>query len=758
VIGLDVDVYKPGGGADAIDRLEAFLGCPLPETTVSTSREDGSGIRLYRVTPPPATSGRNPWKKGPVKAVEVIQRGHRYCVAWPSIHPGDATTPPGNLYRWLDQRTGDALEGPPDFDDLPLLPDVAVERLRERRMPETERDPVDVELTDGDPSPAVARRLAEAIADLDGHNGARHDQTCKHTAALVRLAERKHPDVAPAIKQLRGEFVAAIADRAAAPEAEREYDAMVAEAQVKVASTEGTVPPYNTQARSLVVADGDGGDPRAPDRVSEIDVGMPLAKQADAGIAAIVRKNNPSPTAFVQDRHLAVAVVEHDGAAVIYRLDHDGIRAELGRAASWIRTNKNGTVEATPTLALAHWVAAEVARNRWPLPRLDRVVTVPVFGVDGTLRTEPGYDPATKTYYAPPPGFEVSIPAAPTTAEVAAAVEFITHNVLSGFPFVGGDEATAWAFLILAFVRAMIPGPTPLHVFDAPTARTGKSLLAEVLTRIFAGHWAPEAEPPDEAEWGKRLLAKLRQGASHVVFDNLAATLDSGSFASVLTGFPYWESRVLGQSTIARVSTSCVWAATGNNVIMSEELAGRVVRCRLDARMADPSIRSDFVHRDLRGWFMQNRSALVRAVLVIVQSWIAAGRPTTTVPAFGGFESWASTVGSILAHAGIHGFLVNRTADGGDVTDEGTNWEAAVAAWAARLEHPAPAREILGLLIAAEVDLHVPGWDDAARAKTFGQMLARHRDRVYDGWQIKRAKDDRLKRALWHLEPVRDGA
>jgi Bifunctional DNA primase/polymerase, N-terminal len=79
-IGVDVDHYGNKTGGDTLAALEERLG-PLPPTAVSTARDDRvSGIRFYRVP-----AGRK-WKESAGKDIEIIQRVHRYAVAWPSIH------------------------------------------------------------------------------------------------------------------------------------------------------------------------------------------------------------------------------------------------------------------------------------------------------------------------------------------------------------------------------------------------------------------------------------------------------------------------------------------------------------------------------------------------------------------------------------------------------------------------------------------------------------------------------------------------
>jgi hypothetical protein len=67
VIGLDVDMYGEKIGRQTLRSLKEKYG-PLPPTWVSTSRKDGSGIRLYRV--PEDTHLHDP--RG---GIEVIQSG-----------------------------------------------------------------------------------------------------------------------------------------------------------------------------------------------------------------------------------------------------------------------------------------------------------------------------------------------------------------------------------------------------------------------------------------------------------------------------------------------------------------------------------------------------------------------------------------------------------------------------------------------------------------------------------------------------------
>lgn len=101
---------------------------------------------------------------------------------------------------------------------------------------------------------------------------------------------------------------------------------------------------------------------------------------------------------------------------------------------------------------------------------------------------------------------------------------------------------------------------------------------------------------------------------------------------------------------------------------------------RLDARMTDPHRRTGFRHPDLLPWILANRRRVVEAVLTLCRAWFAAGRPAWDGPVMGGFEAWSRTVGGILAHAGVRGFLGNWEAMLHDSGEETSPWDAFLTA------------------------------------------------------------------------------
>lgn len=125
VYGLDVDDYGGKTGGAALSRLVQAYG-PLPATWTVSSREDtASGIRLLRAELAPGRRWRDE-PGGHGAGVEAIHRGHRYAVAWPSMHPDT-----GRKYVWR-RPDGMLADGElPRPTELPALPAAWVEGLSE---------------------------------------------------------------------------------------------------------------------------------------------------------------------------------------------------------------------------------------------------------------------------------------------------------------------------------------------------------------------------------------------------------------------------------------------------------------------------------------------------------------------------------------------------------------------------------------------------------------------------------------------------
>jgi hypothetical protein len=293
-----------------------------------------------------------------------------------------------------------------------------------------------------------------------------------------------------------------------------------------------------------------------------------------------------------------------------------------------------------------------------PLPPLTRITRVPVFTRDGSLHTAPGYHADGQTYYHPPDGLVVPpVSGTPSEDELAHAKAML-NGIMGDFPFVSrSDRAHAVAYFLLHFARDLIDGPTPNHLFEAPTPGTGKGLLADVLTVPASGgdHGLISAPASDE-EWRKTITTLLHESRAVIWIDNVTSKLDSATLAKALTA-PTHEDRLLGGTTSVSLPVRCVWLTTGNNVAMSDAMARRTIRIRLDAHVDRPWQREGFAVQDLPRYVREHRGKLIWAALTLIQHWIAQGQPAPHVKPLGSYERWSVVLWGILESAHIAGFL-----------------------------------------------------------------------------------------------------
>jgi hypothetical protein len=295
----------------------------------------------------------------------------------------------------------------------------------------------------------------------------------------------------------------------------------------------------------------------------------------------------------------------------------------------------------------------------------------------------PGYDPSTRLYYAPHPGLTIcSVPLNPTPAEREAALALIWETI-GEFPYVNdADRANALGLLFTPILRAAIKRHVPLALLDAPKPGSGKGLFADVVSLIATGGCTAILTAPDnDEEWDKRITAMLMQGRSIICIDNIASRLQSAKLDAVLTADIH-EGRILGQSTMIKVPNRATWLATGNNIKIGGDLARRCYRIRFDPHVSRPWMRQGFKHEDLATWVSEQRGALIGALLTLARAWYAAGQPIAEgLPSLGTFTGWVKLIGSILAYAGVEGFLSNLEQLYEDIDEESVQWERFLTVW-----------------------------------------------------------------------------
>lgn len=423
------------------------------------------------------------------------------------------------------------------------------------------------------------------------------------------------------------------------------------------------------------------------------------------------------------------------------------------RLISWGEKKKDRSwAESEPEYRVLKDMLAE------PHPRLPRLVGVraaPVFGPDGKLAMAAGYDDSSEMFVWAPDLLLPFVPEFPTRHDVARARQLLEVELLGDFPF---DDESGMAHSIAAilhpFVRPMIAGPTPIHLIDKPTAGTGGTLLADVIASIALGR-SPDILTAGklEDEWRFRLVALLCTGPPIVLLDNINKMLDSATIAGMVTAPDTYMDRRVKTSEIVTFPIRCLWLLTGNNVQLSHEMARRCILIRLDSNLENPETRTGFRHRNLMAWVGEHRAELVWAALVLVQAWIAAGRPAGS-QSKASFGPWAETIGGVLEVAGIPGFLANTAQVGEHADPEADAWRLFVDDWWERFEtRPVRSADLLPI---ADKHLNIAYEPGQARSTGWGMLLSSKRGAVISGKKIVSA-GVKQRAAQWRLEPVNPG-
>jgi hypothetical protein len=406
----------------------------------------------------------------------------------------------------------------------------------------------------------------------------------------------------------------------------------------------------------------------------------------------------------------------------------------LARDADWVALNEEG--QPSPTFP-----PKDVSRDlvTFPpngFPRVDSVITTPVFGASGELVVAPGLHAHEYLWLQADPELELAeVPRAPTAEDVSQAKSLFIDDLFVDFPFASeSDRAHAMAAVLLPFARRMVQGNTPLHVVESPSVGSGKSLLCHLMSIVCTGKTSDVSTLPDqEEEIRKTLTAELLKGCSMLVLDNAneRRELNSQALAAALTA-PTWRNRILGRTEMIVLPNMAMWMLTGNNPRLSGELTRRSIRIRIDPKRDRAWQRTGFKHDPVTLWARQHRGELVHAALVLIQAWIAAGQPLST-QRLGSFEHWAAVTGGILDVIDQPGFLVNLEEMYADADAGGEMWREFTLAWWSQLgPEPKRAGELNDFCEKEGLMLAVRG-DGAERSQQvrLGRALLSARDRMF---------------------------
>ncbi|HET6344932.1 MAG TPA: hypothetical protein VFH51_08365, partial [Myxococcota bacterium] len=284
---------------------------------------------------------------------------------------------------------------------------------------------------------------------------------------------------------------------------------------------------------------------------------------------------------------------------------------------------------------------------------------------------------------------------------------------------------------------------------------------------------------PDEQELEKIIMGYALAGARIISFDNIRGLLAGATIERALTAVDTIDGRILGSN----VQACMPWVATllfsGNNMVMSDDVAQRSLCSRVESPREDPRARpaGSFRHTDLLAAIKARRAKLVRAVLVILRAYLAAKGDGSNVPdpgTRGSFEAWSKIVPGALMWAGGPNILRAFPEGGRGGDEEGDAHGALMRHWREEWQGQ-KASTVLEALFKQEREIAKgtapPDGLDEARgavrtlmklregvapnAAAFGMKLYALRGKIRDGRRIQNEKDKGDKMQRYSVVDVR---
>lgn len=393
---------------------------------------------------------------------------------------------------------------------------------------------------------------------------------------------------------------------------------------------------------------GSGGDDPRP--TIAVAKGI-LPQMTDAAEAALLRAEEGVYQRAETIVRIGLAPVVISGsrqisAPLIVPVNHACLREAFARVANWVKFNAR-TRSHLPADVPDTVVASYLDRlGLWRLPPLAGLVNAPTLRNDGSVLQEPGYDEPSALLYDPGGVAFPRVPDRPDRGAAFAALRLVKDELLETFPFVSdADRSVALSALLTAPVRKSLR-TAPLHAFSAPSAGSGKTMLGDMASIIATGREAGViGQSATTEEFEKTLGSMLLRGESVIMIDNCEHPLRGEMLCRVLTQ-PLVRVRILGESKVPEVTTDSLVIATGNNLVLEEDVVRRVLRATIDPGCEDPESRSFAFNPVDRA--KGRRAAFAVALLTVLRAYAVAGWPGQGLTPLGGFEGWSNWVRSAL--------------------------------------------------------------------------------------------------------------
>ena len=284
-------------------------------------------------------------------------------------------------------------------------------------------------------------------------------------------------------------------------------------------------------------------------------------------------------------------------------------------------------------------------RGRYGARPLRGIVRVPRIDDNGDVHSIPGYDPGTGLFHDSLPA--LNIPQTPTLDDAGRMAEALWLP-FSKYQF---DDPNAGKALVLAAIFTALERPflpvAPMFVVRSSMPATGKGKIVRGLVRLAFDTvpvvltWGGSSE-----EFEKRLAAILLQAPAALMIDNANGMQVQGDLLESMITEGRADIRPLGYSDIVKVRNRSLMTLTGNNPIITGDMARRAIPLDIVPASADPErVRYGF---DPVRFIQRKRTDLLQAAFTAMRAFRLAGMPTQGLPAVGSFDDWSARVRDLV--------------------------------------------------------------------------------------------------------------
>ena len=285
-------------------------------------------------------------------------------------------------------------------------------------------------------------------------------------------------------------------------------------------------------------------------------------------------------------------------------------------------------------------------RGQYGARALRSIVRVPRIDDDGSIHFVPGYDPQTGLFHDRSPTFDVPLKPSRDVARRAAADVLLFPFSKYQFEDPQAGQALLLAALFTAIERPFLP-VAPMFVIRSSMPGTGKGKIVRSLVRLafdtepVAITWGGSSE-----EFEKRLAALLLQTPGVLSIDNANGMQIKGDLLESIITEGCADIRPLGHSKIVKVRNRSLVMLTGNNPIITGDMARRALSIDILPRSADPE--RDRYPFDPAEITRRRRTDYLMAAFIAMRAFRLAGMPRQRLPAVGSFDDWSRKVRDLV--------------------------------------------------------------------------------------------------------------